>query len=208
MVCILSCYFMLRSLILILLIFLSVEALAQPSDFIVLKKRNNRTLKTYFPGAFISAVTYTGFNLNGIIKEIKNDSIFIEQQEVRQVPTQFGVPALDTIVHSLRLHYTEIRAFFYTSNKASSGLGRTRSHGGALLQNIMIAGGTGFIVLEVVNTVYRGESLSDGNKLTVIAIAAAVAVTGFLWKHLQNRSTNAGTKYKVIYVDMTTKKSF
>ena len=199
---------MLRLLIPILLLLISSIALSQPSDYIVLKKRNNRTLKTYFPGAFISAATYTGFNLSGIIKQIKNDSVFIEQQQVRQVPTQFGVPALDTINYSIRLHFTEIRAFFYTSNKASSGRGMRRSFVGGKLPNLMILGGSGFIILELVNTAYRGESLSDGNKLTILAIAAAVAATGFLWKKVQDRSTSAGTKYKVIYVNMSTRKSF
>lgn len=199
---------MLRLILPILLISFSLMAFAQPSDYIVIKKRNNRTLKTYFPGIFISAVTYTGFTLSGIIKQIKNDSVFIEQQEVRQVPTQFGVPALDTIVYTIRLHYEEIRAFYYTSNKASSGSGMKRSFVGGKLPRIMLLGGAGFIVLELINTAYRNESLSDGNKLTVLAIAAAVAATGFLWQHLQNRSTDAGTKYKVVYVNMAIKKSF
>lgn len=194
---------MLRIFLPMLLIAFSLLAFSQPSDYIVLKKRNNRTLKTYFPGTFISAVTYTGFNLNGIIKQIKNDSVFIEQQEIRQVPTQFGVPALDTIVHSIRLHYQEIRAFYYSSTS-----GRKRNYGGRLLKSIMIAGGAGFVVLELVNTIYRGESLSDGNKLTVLAIAAGVAATGFLWQHLQNRNTNADKSYKVVYVNMSAKKSF
>lgn len=196
---------MLRSFIpILLLISFPFVAFAQPSDYIVLKKKNNRTLKTYFPGTFISAATYTGFNLNGIIKEIKNDSVFIEQQEVRQVPTQFGVPALDTVIYTIRLHYQEIRVFFYTSNKP----GATRSRGGGLLQNIMIAGGAGFIVLELVNTAYRGESLSDGNKLTLLAIAAGVAATGFFWKQLQNKNSRDGKKYKVVYVSMAPKKAF
>ena len=72
----------------------------------------------------------------------------------------------------------------------------------------MIIGGAGFIVLELVNTLYRGESLSDGNKLTVMAIAAGVAATGLLWKHLQSRRERTGKKYKVIYVKMTGKKAF
>lgn len=173
-----------------------------------IKEKNNRSLKTYFPGTFISAVTDTGFNLTGTIRQIKNDSVFIEQQEVRQVPTQFGVPALDTIVHTIRLHYTEIRMFYYSNNKSGSGSGRKRSYGGGLIRNIMIVGGTGFIVLELVNTIYRGESLSDGNKLTVLAIAAGVAATGILWKQLENRSNSAGSKYKVVYVNMSIKKSF
>ena len=198
---------MFRNILPLLLITISTAAFTQPSDYIVLKKKNNRTLKTYFPGTFISATTFTGFNLNGIIKQIKNDSVFIEQQEVRQVPTQFGVPALDTIVYTIRLHYQEIRAFFYTSISPRSGIGRKKSSG-ALLQNIMIAGGLGFIGLELVNTLYRGESLSDDNKLTLFAIAAGVAVTGFVWKQLEKRSTRAGTKYKVFYVSMASKKSF
>lgn len=199
---------MLRLFLPILLMSISVIAISQPSDFIVLKKRNNRTLKTYFPGTYISALTYTGFNLSGIIKQIKNDSVFIEQMEVRQMPTQFGVAALDTIVHTIRLHYKEISKFFYTSAKASSGSGMRRSFVGGLLPRIMSLGGTAFIVLEVVNTAYRGESFNEGNKLTVLAIVAGVAATGFLWQHLQNRSTNPGTKYKVVYIDMTVKKSF
>ena len=93
---------------------------AQPSDYIVLKKKNNRILKTYFPGTFLSALTYTGFTLNGVIKEIKNDSVFIEQWEVRQVPTQFGVPALDTIVYTIRMHYQEIRQYLYTTNRSGA----------------------------------------------------------------------------------------
>ena len=195
---------MLRISLPILLITLSFMVSAQPSDYIVLKKKNNRTLKTYFPGTFLSALTYTGFTLNGVIKEIKNDSVFIEQWEVRQVPTQFGVPALDTIVYTIRMHYQEIRQYLYTTNRS----GASRRRGGGMIQQIMIIGGTGFIVLELVNTLYRGESLSDGNKLTVMAIAAGIAATGMLWKHLQSRGEKSGKKYKVIYVDMSAKKAF
>lgn len=204
MVCILSCYRMLRLSLPILLIGFSLIASAQPSDYIVLKKKNNRTLKTYFPGTFLSAVTYTGFTLNGVIKQIKNDSVFIEQFDVRQVPTQFGVPALDTVVYTIRLHYQEITKYLYTTNRS----GGARRTGGGLLPQIMILGGIGFIVLEVVNTLYRGESLSDGNKLTVMAIAAGIAATGFLWKHLQNRGDRTGKKYTAVYVRMSGKKAF
>ena len=195
---------MLRLFLPILLATLSFMASAQPSDYIVLKKKNNRTLKTYFPGTFLSAVTYTGFTLNGVIKEIKNDSVFIEQFDVRQVPTQFGVPALDTVVYTLRLHYQEIRKWLYETDRSGGG----RRRGGGLIQQIMIVGGIGFIVLEVVNTIYRGESFSDGNKLTAMGIAAGIVATALLWKHLQNRGERTGKKYKVIYVKMSGKKPF
>ena len=77
-----------------------------------------------------------------------------------------------------------------------------------MIQQIMIIGGVGFIVLEAVNTLYRGESFSDGNKLTVMAIAAGIAATGMLWKHLQSRGDRTWKKYKVTYVRMGGKKAF
>jgi hypothetical protein len=187
----------------ILLVVISLATFAQPSDFIVLKKKNNRTLKTYFPGSFISASTYTGTTLNGIITQIKNDSVFIEQREIRQVMTQFGVPALDTIIFPIRLHYQEILAFDFSNNT-----GRRSSRKGGLLPRIMAISGTGFIFLELVNTAYRKESLSEDNKLTALAVAAAVAGAGFLWLNLRNRNTKAGQKYKVVYVSMANKKAF
>ena len=193
-----------RFLLPILLIAFSLTAIAQPSDYIVLKKKNNRTLKTYFPGTFISAVTYTGFTLNGIIQQIKNDSVFILQQEVRQVPTQFGVPVLDTIEYTIRLHYEEIRAYSYAVARP----GRTYRRRGGLVQNLMIIGGTGFIALELINTLYRKESLSEDDKLAAMAIAAGVAATGLLWKAIQNRTTGPKAKYKVIYVNMQNKRGF
>jgi len=199
---------MFRLILPILLISISLVTAGQPSDYIVLKKSNNRTLKTYFPGSYISAGTYTGFTLNGTIRQIKNDSVFIEQQEIRQVPTPFGVAALDTIFHTIRLHYKEIRTFYYTNNKASSRSGIKRSFVGGKLPPIMVLGGAGFIALELINSAYRGESLSDGNKLTVLAIAAGVAATGLLWQRLQNRSGNGRNKYKIIYVSMVIKKPF
>ena len=69
-----------QAVLFILLLSITEVTLSQSSDFIVLKKRNNRTLKTYAPGSFISAVTYSGFPINGFIKEIRHDSIIILQQ--------------------------------------------------------------------------------------------------------------------------------
>src|SRR5688572_16178067 len=171
-------------------------ASGQKSDFIVLKKANNRTVKSYFPGSFISATTYTGFRLNGIIKDIRNDSVFIEQQEVYQVGTPYGVPRLDTVVHELRLHYTEINQFFFAKGGGRPKKGFTQ----VTLPKIMIIGGIGFIVLELVNTAYRGESINEHNKLPSLAIAAGIAAAGVLWQQVQKQKTKAGGKFTVVYV--------
>jgi hypothetical protein len=185
-----------KSILLIFFIFFYDIAICQQSDFIVLKKRNNRTVKSYFPGSFIAAVTYTGYRLNGIIKEIRNDSIFVEQQEVFQVATQIGVPRLDTVVHTLRMHYTEISQFFFSPGSSS----RKKRFAEVSIPKIMVIGGAGFIVLELVNTAYRKESINEGNKIGTLAIAAGIAGAGVLWQQLQKQRTKAGGKFTVVYV--------
>jgi hypothetical protein len=64
----------------------------------------------------------------------------------------------------------------------------------------MKIGGVGFIILELVNSTYRKESLSENNKAVPLAIAAGVAATGFAITYFQNKSDKAGGKYKVVYV--------
>lgn len=174
------------------------------SDYIVLKKKNNRTLRTYFPGAFLSATTYTGATLNGLILEIRNDSIFVEQQDVRQIGTRFGTPALDTVFYTIALHHKEIYKFNYDGPTGIGGAPRARGISVNIIPTIMMAGGIGYVLLEAINSVYRKESLSANNKLTSMGIAAGVAAAGFTWQTLARRSDRAGRKYNVIYVDMTT----
>lgn len=196
-------FFMIRILFFSwLLITTTTVTIAQKSDFIVLKKQNNRHIKTYFPGVFISGKTYSGFSINGIIKDIRNDSVFVEQQHVQQVQTQFGVPALDTTIFTVGLHYQEIKSLFYSKTTGIGGVPRKRGLSSVSIPKLLMIGGTGYIVLELVNTGYRRESLSDRDKLRGLGIAAGLAAIGFFWQQLTNQSNKAGGKYKVVYVRM------
>ena len=183
-------------LLFILLLSITEVTLSQTSDFIVLKKRNNRTLKTYYPGAFISASTYNGYSINGFIKEIRNDSILILQQETRLMGTEFG-SLLDTMSYSIGVDYREIKTFHYTSQYT---WGRKRGFAQITLPRLMKVGGVGFLALELVNTAYRKESITANNKIVPLGIAAGVAATGFAITYFQNKSNKAGGKYKVVYV--------
>jgi hypothetical protein len=183
-------------LLFILLISIAEVTLSQSSDFIVLKKHNGRTLKTYYPGAFISALTYNGFSINGYVKDIRNDSIIILQQTRQLVGTEFGT-TLDTVSYTMGVDYHDIKTFHYTSQYT---WGRKRGFAEVTIPKLMKLGGVGFIVLELVNTAYRKESISADNKLVPLGIAAGIAATGFAISYFQNKSDKAGGKYKVIYV--------
>jgi len=188
-----------QAVLFILLLSITEVTLSQSSDFIVLKKRNNRTLKTYAPGSFISAVTYSGFPINGFIKEIRHDSIIILQQERRLMSTDFG-SEVDTVSYTIGVDYHEVKSFHYTSQYT---WGRKRGFAEITIPRLMRVGGVGFLILELVNTVYRKESLTANNKLVPLGIAAGVAATGFAISYFQNRSDKAGGKYKVVYVKNT-----
>ena len=181
----------------LVLLSIVLESSGQQSDFIVIKKRNNRTLKTYIPGSFITGMTYNNFQVNGVIKEIRNDSLFIQQQETKLMPTEFG-QAIDTLFYTYGIPYQSIKRFYY--NRQFTATMRKKGFVQIAVPKIMIIGGVGFIVLELVNTAYRKEKLNSGNRLTVLGVAAAVAVAGFLWEYLQAQSDKAGGKYKVVYV--------
>ncbi|MBO9199710.1 MULTISPECIES: hypothetical protein [Niastella] len=185
-----------QTLLIILLVSVAEVSFSQTSDFIVLKKRNNRTLKTYYPGAFISATTYNGFAINGFVKEIRHDSVIFLQQQRQLVGTEFGT-TLDTVSYTVGVDYREIKTFHYTGDYT---WGRKRGFAEVTIPKLMKIGGIGFIVLELVNTAYRKESISADNKMVPLAIAAGVAATGFAITYFQNKADKAGGKYKVVYV--------
>ncbi len=184
-------------LLLVICICSSIILFAQSDDFIVLKKRNNRTLKTYGEGSFLSAKTNTGFQLNGIIRAIRNDSIFIRQQETRLVPTEFG-QMIDTLYYTFGIDYRNITSFYFT--RQYDAVMRRRGFAQTTLPAILMIGGTGFIALEVINTIYRKESLTAKGKMASLGIAAAVAGTGVLLQTLNGRKDKVGNKFKVYYI--------
>ena len=79
----------------LLLIFtlFSFSIQAQVSDFITVKKRNNRTLKTFFPGSTITFESVYGHFISGIIENIRNDSLFVKMYDVRTVPPNSALHA-------------------------------------------------------------------------------------------------------------------
>jgi hypothetical protein len=185
--------------IILLLIVLSgiLPAFSQESDFIVLKKKNNRTIKTLYPGSFISGETYNGFRINGFITVIRNDSIYIRQEERQLVNGGFGT-VLDTVIFSVGIDYREIKQFNYSKKYKWGG---KRGFAVVALPKIMMIGGVGFIILESVNTIYRKESFNDDGKLLSLGVAAAVAVAGYLWEHRQEKASQVGKgRYKVVYI--------
>jgi hypothetical protein len=178
------------------LLSLACTAFTQESDFIILKKKNNRTVKTYAAGTFLSARMNNGFDVHGYITAIRNDSIYLRQQDIRMFGTEFG-STLDTFYYSVGFDYHQIIRF---NVKDGDLYGRPKGFSVVSAPGLMMIGGAGFLVLETVNALYRKDSFSDSKRLISMGIAAGVAVAGFLWNNANNKKENKPNKLKVVYV--------
>ncbi|WEK36871.1 MAG: hypothetical protein P0Y53_05090 [Candidatus Pseudobacter hemicellulosilyticus] len=185
------------TVLLLLILSFSAVCVAQDSDFIVLKKRNNRTLKTYAAGTFLNARTWNGFTVHGFISRIQNDSVYVRQQETRLAGTEFG-SAIDTLYYTVGLDYRELGEFDY--NGRYNSWGRKKGFTQITIPRLMMVGGVGFLVLEGINTAYRNESLTEDNKLVWLSSAAAVAAAGYMIERMKQDRNKVGKKIQVHYL--------
>jgi len=129
---------------LILLFFFSSVAYGQPSDFIILKKKD-KTIRSYYEGTQIEFVTVTGVYKNALITKIQHDSIFLREYIVRTMITQFGFYITDTAgSYSYVYNYKDIKSI----GKKQKGF-NVQGSGAALLGGgilLTLASGVSFLV--------------------------------------------------------------
>ncbi|MFT3936781.1 MAG: hypothetical protein QM726_24365 [Chitinophagaceae bacterium] len=186
---------MLKFLLLIILIPASLSGFSQASDFIVVKKGNNRTVKTFFPGVHIAFVTFDKRTADGEITAIRNDSVFVKEWDIRQAINYIGIPVLDTLGSYMSgWHYKEIDKVDVSDKMRFREITPGR---------ILIIGGTGYALLNVINGAYLHESVTSSKNLTSLGIAGGAVATGVLINYISRHSK----KYHVEYVHMNDVKS-
>ena len=162
---------------------------SQESDIIVLKKRNMITKKTFFAGSQIHFIDIAGSEVNGVIKKIANDSLYVNIFDSRMQYTIWGTSFLDTIaVFTSKYHYKEIREII----KPAKGFGFVKNG------LIFIIGGIGYSFLHTFNAIYLKEKL-DGNTM---AISGAAVLTGLLLKKTHHNSIRLGKQYYLQYIPL------
>jgi hypothetical protein len=172
-----------------LLMLIISDGYAQGSDIIVLKKRNTITKKTFFAGSQIHFIDIAGSEVNGVIKKIANDSLYINLYDSRRQYTIWGTSFLDTIaVFTSKYHYKEIREII----KPTKGFGFIKN--GLLF----IIGGVGYSFLHTFNAIYLKEKL-DGKTM---AISGAAVLNGLLLKKTHHNSIRLGKHYYLQYIPL------
>jgi hypothetical protein len=181
---------MLRCILLIGVLVFSLDVFSQASDFIVVKKRNNRTVKTFFPGLPISFETVDKRQASGMIEAIRHDSIFVKEWDIRPMLNSFGIPVVDTVaVYLSGFHYKEIGKVDVSDRMKLQALTPGR---------ILIIGGSGYIFLNVINGAIQHQSVSSKKNMTSLGIAAGAVVAGVLTNYIVKHKN----KYHVEYVHM------
>ncbi|MEO7531393.1 MAG: hypothetical protein ABIS69_08280 [Sediminibacterium sp.] len=164
------------------------------SDFIKVKKRNNRTLKTFFTGSLISCRTVYGNYISGIVRDVRNDSVFIKEFDIRSVPNQWGVSSVDTLGSFIvGIHYKDIETVVFPKRE---------SFGFVKNGSLFIIGGLGYATLNLVNGKYLNESITSSDNLKSLGISLGVAGVGFLMNRLRKINNRNGKRYTVEYVRM------
>ena len=177
-----------RNFILILFIFAGYVLKAQPSDFIILKKKN-KTVKIFYKESQIEFVTINGVHRNALIKDIRNDSIFLQEFLINRIPTSLGFYVIDT-VGSFRYayNYNQIYHFGQENKKFNvAGSGATLLGGGAL---ITLASGV----------VYLADNKNFSP--TLLAAGAGLAAVGYFLSKGSNKGITIGKKhYRLLYIN-------
>ena len=180
-----------RLFFLMIFIATSTSTFSQASDFIRVKKRNNRILKTYFPGSMIVCQTVYGNYVSGLVTAVRDDSVFVKEYDIRANPNMWGVSSVDTMASYIAgIPYPDIKMI---------DLQKKQSWGFVKNGSLLMIGGIGYAVLNVINGKYLNESITGPENRKSLGIALGVAGVGYLMNRV-NKLTKK--RYIIEYVRM------
>lgn len=186
---------MLRLLFLSIFIFLYYASFSQPSDFISVRKKNGRHLKTFIKGSPILFETAYGSYIQGPITEIKKDSLFIRMFDIRTYTTAFGSRIVDTVrTYTTGIHYKEIKRIqvFRRNNFIWS-----------KMDKLLFIGGSGYFLLNLANGAYLSEPVTSKENLRSLGISLGAVGAGLIIRKYFMINNFSRRKHKIVYVNMT-----
>jgi hypothetical protein len=174
-----------KQFLFIISLFISIQSFAQSSDFILFKNKD-RTMATWFTGTDIKFTDKNGAYIEGKITAIRNDSLFIKQYLIRQIPTQLGVYILDTTYYYYQNNYNQIKS-----------IGKSGRHFDWAASGGVLMGG-GILLTVASGVVY----LADNSKFSPELMIAAVGLTGvgYLLSKQSGKGMVIGKKYSLVYI--------
>ncbi|MEI6947494.1 hypothetical protein V9K67_09900 [Paraflavisolibacter sp. H34] len=183
---------MLRPLFFFLLLGFYLPGFTQGSDFLSVRRRNGRVLKTFIAGTPIAFETKGGSYIQGPIKDIRNDSLFIFHYTTAHYPTRLGTMVTDTVSRQvLGYHYKEISSVTLTRKHRFIRDG---------LDRMLMLGGASYLGLNLVNGAYLDEPITSDQNLQRLGIGLGVFGLGFGLNKLFKAERENFKNQKIVYV--------
>ncbi|MES2774142.1 MAG: hypothetical protein V4722_08155 [Bacteroidota bacterium] len=165
---------------------------AQAQNDLLLLRKNNKTIRQFYPGISMQFYTENKQLISGFITKIKDDSLYLDQFDIRTMYTGWGSAVYDTVTtYHLAFSYKDIVAF-----------PAKQKMGSATIPGLLMIGSAGYAALNIINAGTQNESLTGSENLTKLGIAAGVFATGFLLKKSKKDYWPVGKKYKLVYLGM------
>jgi len=132
---------------------------------------------------------FNGQWMEGRIKQIKADSLFLEQFQVRQVASIFGTPMLDTVRYGLaKLSINDIHLL----PKKEQGVSAIKNG------SLFMLGAGGYMVLNIINGLTQtNQSVTSNQNLINLGIAAGVFMFGEMLHWTHRDYITLGKKYQL-----------
>lgn len=175
----------------VFILLIAYTSYAQSSDFIQLKK-GDKVLQTWFKDNVIYMQLQNGTWMNAIIYKIKDDSLYLRPFEVVYYTRGQGINAMDTVFYGAKtINVNYINAF-------------PKDKGSGLIKKgtLFKAGGGGFLLLNVINTLSNNEPVFGADNLPKLSIAAGVLAVGVVLGLTYKPNYIIGKKYRIEYISI------
>jgi hypothetical protein len=183
-----------KQLLCVFLLFFHLHSFSQSLDYISVRKKNGSVIKNFYSGSEITLQTTGGMYLQGPIKTIRNDTVYVTLYDIRYMPTVFGTYVKDTVSTVIfGLYKDEIGKILIQKRK--SFLERT-------IAPLAMIGGAGYFTLNLLNGTFFDNEVSSDHKLKVVGISVGMFGIGYLIKKLSSSDGFSKPSHKIVYVDL------
>lgn len=177
------------------LLLVTATSFSQSADFIQLKK-NSKLVTTFYSGMNITLTAKSGAHITALINGIKNDTLYLQEFIIQYLLTTFGTYVIDTVgSYRYKYHYNQVAAI---GKKERTNFNKKGS-GAALL-------GGGAVLTLASGVIY----VADRKKFSAPLLLASVGLGTlgyFMAKGGKGGGMVMGKKYKLVYLNMSTKKA-
>lgn len=188
-----------KPLFLFFSLFFLQACFSQNLDYITIRKNNGRVVKNFYAGSDITLQTTDELYLQGPVKAVQNDTVYLILYDIRYLPTTYGGFVRDTLTTTVMgIHYKDIKRIQLNDRQSFY-----QRSGPALL---ILAGG-GYLALNVLNGAFYNQSVSGSDRLRRIGIGGALFGLGYLLQRLFHSDGFSKPSQQIVYVNLSPKKA-